>query len=285
MTDHRFGGEWTATKLALLREYLHTYSTALKSQPFNLRYIDAFAGAGDYVGRDGNSSPGSARIALEVEGFSHYTFIERRTSYYRRLEVLKAENESKSIRLSLGDANDHLAELCAKVDWKSSRGVLFLDPYGMQVSWQTLQCIRRTGAIDVWYLVPLNGLLRQMTRDPKRRDASKDQALDRLLGTPTWRTELYAPSPQIDLWGQESERREEDPNVVIDWLTKRLESEFPLVLDPVVLRRGHGGNPHAGPRLFALYFMISNPVPKARGLARNLAKGVIDRLRKDGAVI
>ena len=40
-------------------------------------------------------------------------------------------------------------DLCHK-DWSSHRAVLFLDPYGMQVEWTTIEAIARTGAIDLW---------------------------------------------------------------------------------------------------------------------------------------
>lgn len=48
---HAFGGDWTDTKLAVLRNYLSAYTTALKDKPrpnfrFQKVYIDAFAGTG-----------------------------------------------------------------------------------------------------------------------------------------------------------------------------------------------------------------------------------------------
>ena len=46
MTGPSFGGAWTRQKLEILRRYLDTYTTALKDQPFELIYVDAFAGAG-----------------------------------------------------------------------------------------------------------------------------------------------------------------------------------------------------------------------------------------------
>jgi three-Cys-motif partner protein len=39
-------------------------------------------------------------------------------------------------------------------DWRSHRAVLFLDPYGMQVEWQTIEAIAKTAAIDLWLLFP-----------------------------------------------------------------------------------------------------------------------------------
>lgn len=42
-TRQRFGGDWTIEKLDILSSYLDFYITALKNQPFNKIYIDAFA--------------------------------------------------------------------------------------------------------------------------------------------------------------------------------------------------------------------------------------------------
>jgi three-Cys-motif partner protein len=48
MTEtHRFGGPWTVEKLEAVRAYLSAYAQALKNQPFERNYIDAFAGTGD----------------------------------------------------------------------------------------------------------------------------------------------------------------------------------------------------------------------------------------------
>ncbi len=46
MSQERFGGSWTRTKLNVLQQYLQAYTTALKNQPFRLWYVDAFAGTG-----------------------------------------------------------------------------------------------------------------------------------------------------------------------------------------------------------------------------------------------
>jgi three-Cys-motif partner protein len=56
---HAFGGDWTTAKLDVLAGYLKAYTTALKSQPFLLEYIDAFAGTGyrDTRRDDNVSSP------------------------------------------------------------------------------------------------------------------------------------------------------------------------------------------------------------------------------------
>jgi len=50
MNKQLFGGDWTATKLDIIKKYLASYTRALKNQHFRLQYIDAFAGAG-YCGK------------------------------------------------------------------------------------------------------------------------------------------------------------------------------------------------------------------------------------------
>ena len=52
------------------------------------------------------------------------------------------------------DANVAVQRICRETNWRSHRAVLFLDPYGMQVSWATLETVAATKSIDVWMLYP-----------------------------------------------------------------------------------------------------------------------------------
>jgi three-Cys-motif partner protein len=45
--DHAFGGPWTEIKLDAVEYYLGCYTAALTRRPFDLWYIDGFAGTGD----------------------------------------------------------------------------------------------------------------------------------------------------------------------------------------------------------------------------------------------
>lgn len=188
---HQFGGSWTTAKLAVLGEYLQQYMVALKDKPskdrpFQKAYIDAFAGTGYRQGRaDEVAGPeplllpdlaeaepqelldGSARIALKtLPRFDKYIFIEQSAKRCRNLEELKAEfpDMAGDILVRRGDANQQIQELC-RGDWKSHRAVLFLDPYGMQVDWTTIEAVAGTHAIDLWLLFPLGiGVNRLLTK-------------------------------------------------------------------------------------------------------------------------
>jgi three-Cys-motif partner protein len=181
---HEFGGDWTAAKLEVLADYLKAYTTALKNQPFRKWYIDGFAGSGSILrgkpgpGPDsqalfpkedsvdpGRILDGSARIALKTTPrFDHFVFIERDVERCNRLHDLRAELSvpATDVQIVQDDVNAALAGI-QKADWVNRRAVLFLDPYGMQLEWRTIEAIAATKAIDMWLLFPLMGASRMLT--------------------------------------------------------------------------------------------------------------------------
>lgn len=80
-----FGGPWTEEKLAILERYFDAYTTALRRQPFELWYIDAFAGAGRVeLPADDQSDirrfvSGSAQRAINItdKPFDRMIFVEQ----------------------------------------------------------------------------------------------------------------------------------------------------------------------------------------------------------------
>jgi three-Cys-motif partner protein len=159
----------------MLEEYLKAYVKVLKNQRFQCVYIDAFAGTGyremnspsleeGFFAKELTESEpqeffdGSARIALRTKpSFSKYIFIERSSKRFEELLKLKTEFVSLADRIVFdkNDCNSVLQDLCRGWDSFRMRGVLFLDPFGMQVEWSTLEAVARTQAIDVWILFPL----------------------------------------------------------------------------------------------------------------------------------
>jgi three-Cys-motif partner protein len=281
--EHTFGGAWTLIKLEALEKYLVAFNKALSRQTFTRIYIDAFAGTGRCdITMDGEkkSVEGSARRALGVNPiFNKFYFIELKPKKLEALKALEHEYPGKSIEVIQNDANVALKKLCQEVNWKSSRAVLFLDPYGLHVEWATLEAIADTGAIDIWYLFPYSGLYRQAAKNADAMDSDKIEAITRILGTDDWRKEFYVPTRQSSLFDTEgSDEREADHKEMLEFVSKRLKGLFPAVTEPKILyRSGNSKNP-SGPPLFALYFVASNPNPKAHELAIKIAKGVLNSL-------
>lgn len=282
---HEFGGVSTDLKLSLVQSYLESFVIALRQKFSQLWYIDAFAGTGERTVRLSaepatlfdEASPervlqrrGSAQIAIDTQPqFDRLIFMERKPVHYDALVRLAAGYPDRQIDVLQGDANEEIRRLVRSRKWTGTRAVMFLDPYGMSVEWSTLEEIRATEAIDVWYLVTLAGLFRQATRKESALDAGKAAAITRMLGTDEWRTEWYRPSAHADLFGHADGQRTADVREIEASVGKRLAALFPKVLPPLTLRNDRGAP------MFSLFFAISNPEPKAIGLATKIAGHIL----------
>jgi three-Cys-motif partner protein len=199
--------------------------------------------------------------------------MEQNPRHCAALYELKAQHPNREIDIVQGDANELIRKDINWDGWRRTRAVMFLDPYGMSVDWTTLEAIAATKAIDVWYLLSLSGLYRQAARRIDNVDPTKRAAITRMLGSDDWEKELYAPSPQKDLLSELVDpaalQREADVKGLEKYVQARLNKLFPLVLEPLplpVIRR---------PQRFSLFFALSNPDPKAMGLAKKLANYAI----------
>ena len=273
-----FGGNWTDAKLSVLAEYLQAYTTALSRQSFVTGYIDAFAGTGyrePMRDRDGTDSPqgllfpdlatsdtqtlldGSARIALQINPrFSRYVFIERNAQRCSHLTALKHEFPAlaKDIQILQGDANTHIKDLC-KRSWKTHRAVLFLDPYGMQVEWQTIEAIARTKAIDLWLLFPLGMGVNRLLPRSGNIPAGWRRRLDLLLGTTDWYDEFYRVQASPDLFvGEQAHVIKATMATIAKYFVKRLKSIFPEVTEEPGILKNSSNNP-----LYLFCFAAGNP--------------------------
>jgi three-Cys-motif partner protein len=290
MAEHRFGGAWTEEKLTVLHKYLNAYTKVLKNQPFTSYYIDAFAGTGDRTPKREKQqaaldlpeldtmTKGSARIALEVEPpFHEYIFIEKRQRWSSALEQLKSSYPQRMIQVLNDDANLAVQRICQERSWRRERAVLFLDPYGMQVTWETMKAVAATKAMDVWTLYPTGmGLNRLLTRNgdvPEEWQAT----LDRFLGTEDWRTAFYEAQSSVDLFGARTEKRTKiaDTGRFEAFLLDRLRTIFPRSgVAPVTLPLRNGQRQV----MYLLCFACANP--RGADIAVKIARSAIGRARR-----
>jgi three-Cys-motif partner protein len=285
----KFGGDWTQEKLARVKSYLTAYTTALKNQPFKLIYIDAFAGTGyrnldnddknhplfpDQVGEDAEKfHAGSARIALETTPrFDEYYFIETDPAKCAELEKLKLDfpDKAKDIYIVNMDANTAIQNACS-ASWKKSsiRGVLFLDPFGMNVSWSTIEAIAKTQAIDMWYLFPLGvGVNRLLKKDGNIFPTWKKK-LDDIFGSSEWEKLFYKTESVPNLFGEEEvTTKTGDFKQIADYFVKRMETIFPGVIKKPLLLCNAKNNP-----LYMLCFACGNK--NGSGLALKIAGHIL----------
>lgn len=284
MSSHQFGGNWTQEKLERLRRYLVEYTKIFKANDraryLTTTFVDAFAGTGSYAAAKDPShtnlgllvdvydedatafQKGSAQIALEVEpSFSQYLFIEKKAAHIQELEKLRSHfpNKSDRIKIIQKDANTELKEWCQRTDWRTNRAVVFLDPYGMDVDWSTIEAIARTQAIDLWILFPLGQAVnRLLTKSGPPPEPWADR-LTRFFGTDEWKTAFYRPRQQMSfLDAEETFEKGIKFDGIGEYFVKRLSTVFTKVADkplpllnsrnvPIYLLCFAAGNPKGAP--------------------------------------
>lgn len=213
---HKFGGPWTEVKLDAISEYLQFYQVALKNLHFETWYLDAFAGSGERhavvktgglfeqipLGEEPKVLDGSARKALQIEpAFAHYWFAEMHRGRRAELERLRTEYQH-DIQIYPGDANEGLRTLFSSPPWANSgsawkqRAVVFLDPYGMSVGFDTLEILAATKRVDVWYLFPRAAVIQQLANHADGIDDAKRASLARIFGCDDWEERFYISQPR-----------------------------------------------------------------------------------------
>ncbi len=290
MAEQKFGGDWTQDKLARVRDYLVAYMNIMKPRShFTVSYVDAFAGTG-YVELAQNRPTellipelaetetrkfvdGSAQIALQIEQpFHEYHFVEKNPSRCQDLERLKSTHQDlqNAIHIHVREANEFLLEFCQTRDWRKNRAVIFLDPYGMQVDWATIEAIEKTKAVDLWYLFPLGVAVgRLLTKDGQIPPAWRD-ALTRLFGTDDWYDAFYRTRSEPTLFGDiESTEKIGNAEAIAKYFVERLKSLFAGVVEKPLPLYNRNKVP-----LYLLCFATANPnaIGPAIRIANHLLK-------------
>ena len=268
MTSNEFGGRWTSEKLEMLGRYLDAYTTALKNQPFDLVYVDAFAGSGTWsppteygldIYDDGDYQElrrGSAAIALDIEykPFDRFVFIEKDPVRAYSLQELSANHpRRRAVSVINDDANFVLPDFCRNMS-ENERAVVFLDPFKTEVDWNTVEAIANTKKIDCWILFPFMAISRMMSRGSEPSDAISED-FDRIFGGRDFWRGLYSASPQMSLFGGDPtmERRGGGEEIALRYRA-RLESAFSRVAPTNRVLANSRNSP-----LFNLFFAAGNP--------------------------
>ena len=195
-----FGGAWTQEKLDILEAYLDAYTTALKNQRFNLWYVDAFAGSGSIAALDDEAGrqllTGSPEIALRVDNkpFDNLLFIEKdaknSTLLDRRISSVDLDGRAE---VKEGDANTLLPEFCNEMGLYD-RAVVFLDPFGTQVRFSTIEALAETEKCDVWILFPVSTVRRLLPIQGQVRSRGNEDRLTSVFGDESWRELQHEPA-------------------------------------------------------------------------------------------
>lgn len=243
-------GRWSEEKLDLLAKYLKAYSVIMNDQKGRwLRayyYIDAFAGSVRPRAKEDEKRyiNGSPLRALQIEPkFDAYWFVDVSPRRVERVQRLREEFPNCVIDVRQGNCNDVLCnEIVPQLPRSSNqRAFVFLDPYGLQVNWETVRELAKTRTCDIFVNFSVMGVTRRLPRD-QNPDPEVIEQLSKVMGSTNWITQIYREPPgiQLDIFGNSTETKLSRDTIQAEWLaslyTGQLQTLFPHVSRPVLMR-------------------------------------------------
>lgn len=238
-------GYWSEVKLDIIREYCSAYSRILSKQSGLLHvYVDAFSGAGLHE-RKGSKEllPGSPLNALKIEPpFKRYFLIdldERKVSHLRQ-QVRQAEH-ADSVEILNGDCNLLLlTQVFPQIRYEDfRRGLVVLDPYGMQLDWPVMETAGKSRAIEIFLNFPIMDMNRNaLWRNPEAVSEAGIARMTSFWGDDSWRQIAY--KKRRGLFEDISEKQ--DNEAVVQAFAKRLRdvAGFKFVAEPMPMRNTRG---------------------------------------------
>lgn len=255
-------GRWSEEKLDLLEKYLNAYTKIMKGKACcknGYYYIDAFAGTGKPKSKDEERYiDGSPIVALRVNNpFKSYIFIEKEEWRVKKLEDLKREFSRIDIQIKQGDCNRIIIEdIASGIKYENfNRGIIFLDPFGMDIDWETIKAIARTRALEIFLNFPVMAINRSiLMKDSKKVDKVKIERMNKLWGCSEWMADIYKEVP--DLFEKRIEKVPQTGRSLGNLFQKRLRELFPFVTFPLVMRNS------VNAPLYCLFFAGHNGTGK-----------------------
>lgn len=190
---NEFGGKWTEEKIEVFIKYAQAYLTVMKERPYyKLLYFDGFAGSG-IIDPTEDGDPyeliqGVATRILNINEprpFDQYYFVEKNRVNANKLSTLiKQKYPVKKAWVANEDCNSKLISLAGYMREprnKNIRALAFIDPYGMQLSWNSLLSLQAI-PVDTWILVPTGIGVGRLLRNDGQIEPSWMSRLKDFLG-------------------------------------------------------------------------------------------------------
>ena len=244
-------GQWSEEKLDLLAKYLKAYSDIMNKQKESwlkaYYYIDAFAGSVRPKAQNDEQRyiDGSPLRALQTDPkFDAYWFMDLNPQRVERVENLRDEFPDHTIHTCQGDCNNILCdEILPQITYSSNkRAFVFLDPYGLQVDWETVKKIAETQTCDIFVNFSVIGVTRLLPREQNPEPKVIEQ-LNKVMGNTDWIKQIYQPPKvtQLGLFEENSSDLISSREAIkAEWLaglyTEQLRSLFRHVSKPVLMR-------------------------------------------------
>ena len=183
-------GSWAEDKYRYVGMYAEMFATGMKNKWPRRLYLDLFSGPGYSRVRDtGRVVLGSPMIALSLpDPFDAYVFSDESPEALDALRTRVARLDRQlPVTYIPGDANVAVARIVKVVSATPSKGTLsfcFLDPYKLNIHFQTVQRIAEGRAVDFLILL---ALYIDANRNIQWYVGDDNPTIDLFLGDRTWR--------------------------------------------------------------------------------------------------
>ncbi len=272
-----FGGKWTEEKIEVFIKYIKAYMHILKKYPqWPLLYFDGFAGSGEIQTKDDDLDlmEGVAARVLSLEdprAFDVFYFVEMDTAKATKLNTF-IKDKFPAVKQKFVSAADCNEKLIGLANWlrrpenKHYRGVVFIDPFGMQVKWDSLRELQGLH-IDLWILVPTGAAVNRLL---KRKGLSPENWFSSLgdffgVEPDQIKERFYKVNPQMNLFGQtEHLKIDKAAEEAAKLYKERLNTIFKFVSNPLEMRNSRNA-------IIFHFFMASN-VQVAMKIANDIVK-------------
>lgn len=267
-----WGGEWTEEKLNAFGKYVNAYLTIMNKHrdKYNWRliYFDGFAGSGStkhapetsfqdtnlllqeletaelYNPVQSDLYKGAAERVLDIDqrGFDIYYFVDKDQHSQIALEHRLARyKDTHNLQFRCNDANEMLAKMAKHLktpNGRKDKSLVLLDPFGMQIVWNSIANFKETAGIDFWILVPTGVIVnRLLDRKGKLRHINRLKDFFGLTESEI-RNYFYTRKHEQTLFGEEAiiEKVKEPITQIANLYMERLRTVFSCVIpEPLVL--------------------------------------------------
>lgn len=281
-----WGGPWTEKKLEAFSKYVWSYLTIMKKFPYwKTIYFDGFAGSGTrekqvnadlmqqlkITEEEERTYKGAAERVLELQelSFDFYYFIDKKDSSLNKLKTkLDEKFKDKTIVYRSGDANHQITELAKALRTKDYAALVFLDPFGMQINWNSITKLKNTHS-DVWILVPTGVIVnRLLDRAGKLEFSDKLQSF---FGLPIEeiKAHFYVEKKVQTLFGEEEiiTKVSQPIEKIARLYAERMKTIWKHVTDEPLVLKNRNGSP-------IFHFVFASNNQNAKKIAKQIIQNI-----------
>ncbi len=256
---NEFGGNWTKEKMDIFMKYVRVYLKIMDSQIKNkdyakdwkLMYFDGFAGSGNIIQEEGETTnilEGVATQVLNIDNernFDMYVFVESQEKNAQSLrENIKnnfpkeLSNKSWVFNENFNDVSIRFADFLQKN--KDYKCLAFIDPFGMNVKWSSIENLKGGISIDLWILVPTGLGANRLLRKDGQIEEGNLKKLSVFFGITEEeiKSYFYKLTTINTLFGEETiiEKEKKSVEKIHAFYKDRLSTIFEYVSDAFVMR-------------------------------------------------